>query len=179
MASILLIKPYFRRNLAMTRNKKLTSLATKKRFLVKAPILDLIAKIGKVQIRRNLKSRPNWPLWMWAIYYLIAYDDPRYRQKKSIAHYAQQVVPFLREAKRMGLPIADDLPPDSLSRREGQVMRLYYLNSLTEEKVGESLGIAKCTARSYRRNAIAKIYKLLASFAGHRAKKQFSYTVSQ
>ena len=156
----------------MTRDKKLTSLASKKSFLKRPMILDLVTRAGKVQICKNLKTRPNWPLWMWAAYYLMAYGDPRYRQKKSLARYSTKVVPLMEAAKREGASIPDDLPPKALSKREGQVMRLYYLMSLTEDDVAKALGIAKCTARSYRRNAMAKIHKLLSSFASYKARKQ-------
>ena len=112
---------------------------------------------------------------MWAVFYLMAYDDPRYRQKKSLAQYSSNIVPLLKRAKKEGAFVPDDLPAQALSRREGQVMRLYYLMSLTEDNVGKQLGIAKCTVRSYRRNAVAKIHKLLSSFASYKARKRIHH----
>ena len=156
----------------MTRDKKLTSLTRKKSFLKKAPILELVTRSGRIEIRRNLNSKTIWTLTMWTVFYLMAYDDPRYRQRKSLAKYANSTVPLLKRAKREGAFVPDDLPAQALSRREDQVMHLYYLMSLSDEKVGNNLFISKHTVRSYRRNAVAKIHKLLSSFASYIREKK-------
>ena len=99
----------------MTRDKKLTTLIRKTKFLKSPTVVDLVVKTGRVQVRHIIKNKPDWPLWMWAMHYLMAYDDPKYRQKKSLAHYFQKVVPLLRVAKKWGLPVSDELPPKALT----------------------------------------------------------------
>ena len=110
----------------------------------------------------------KWLVWKWALYFLIRNEDSRIFHKKRIICFSNDIIPILRLEKALGFTSFERIPKTSLTKREDEVMALYFFGHLSERAVGRVLGISRGTVRSHKNNALAKVDRFLSSFAGYK-----------
>ena len=109
---------------------------------------------------------------VWALYFLSKSNDPRFHQRGQVIYFSKNVIPVLRLEKALGFSTMVRIPKTFLTKRENEVMSLYFFTPLSERAVGRFLGISNSTVRSYKNNALAKIDSLLSSFASYQISRK-------
>ena len=79
-----------------------------------------------------------WPVWKWALYFMVRSGDQRIFQKKQIIFFSSEIVPILRLEKALGLSSLKRIPKTSLTKRENEVMFLYFFGHFSGKSSGKS-----------------------------------------